>query len=79
MSLTQKTNHFVPLISHKSNRAMKKRKIDNSIPSLQLLFKVLKNKEGDSFLSLKISIKIIYNTVLQGNSSNKGQQCIQAL
>ena len=51
-SLTHKMDDFVPLISHKSNKGMKKRKLDKLIPSHQLLSKVLRNKKRLTSLCL---------------------------
>ena len=51
-SLTHKMDDFVPLISRKSNKGMKKRKLDKLIPSHQLLSKVLRNKKRLTSLCL---------------------------
>ena len=51
-SLTHKMDDFVALISRKSNKGMKKRKLDKLIPSHQLLSKVLRNKKRLTSLCL---------------------------
>ena len=68
-SLTHKMDHFLPLISRKSNKGMKKRKIGqvNSKSSVTIQG-VKKQKKIDKFLSSKLSKKYRHETVIQVNS-----------
>ena len=68
-------NHFVPLISHKSNRAMKMRKIKQfDCKSLVTIQGIKKQKWHISILESIKKIMKLYSKVIV-----KGQQCIQAL
>ena len=68
-------NHFVPLISHKSNRAMKMRKIKQfDCKSLVTIQSIKKQKWHISILESIKKIMKLYSRVIV-----KGQQCIQAL
>ena len=58
-SLTHKMDHFVPLISRKSNEGMKKRKIGQVNSTSPVTIQVVtKHKNIDKFVSFKPSKKI---------------------
>lgn len=74
-SLTHKMDHFVPLISRKSNEGMKKRKIGQVNAKSSVTIQVVtKHKNIDKFVSFKPSKKYGHETVIQINSEGgKGE------